>query len=85
MLGSAVFVLTALTMTGVYVKGNNDKQKNDGYTIDFTSLQESADQKSNEIIQQTVPAEEPLDMSSQARLHDGTDGFTAETFRIFRG
>lgn len=78
MLGSAVFVLTALTMTGVYVKGNNDKQKNDGYTIDFTSLQESADQKSNEIIQQTVPAEEPLDMSSQARLHDGTDGFTVQ-------
>ena len=57
MLGSAVFVLTALTMTGVYVKGNNEKNKNDGYTIDFTALQDSADDKSDEILQQTTPAE----------------------------
>lgn len=78
MLGSAVFVLTALTMTGVYVKGNNDKQKNDGYTIDFTALQESADKKSDEIIYQTVPAQEQPDISSQARLQDETDNGTLQ-------
>lgn len=52
MLGSAVFVLTALTMTGVYVKGNSEKEKNDGYTIDFDALENS---KEPEI--QTVPAD----------------------------
>lgn len=41
MLGSAVFVLTALTMTGVYVKGTSEKEKNDGYTIDFNALEEA--------------------------------------------
>ncbi len=41
MLGSAVFVLTALTMTGVYVKGTSEKDKNDGYTIDFDALEEA--------------------------------------------
>lgn len=49
MLGSAVFVLTALTMTGVYVKGNNQKDKNDGYTIDFSALENSAEEKGAEI------------------------------------
>lgn len=57
MLGSAVFVLTALTMTGVYVKGNNEKNKNDGYTIDFSALQDSADDKGEEIAKQTTPSD----------------------------
>ena len=49
MLGSAVFVLTALTMTGVYVKGTSEKEKNDGYTIDFNALEEAqeADEAEN--------------------------------------
>lgn len=57
MLGSAVFVLTALTMTGVYVKGNNEKNKNDGYTIDFSSLQDEEDEKEKEIAKQTTPSD----------------------------
>ena len=48
MLGSAVFVLTALTMTGVYVKGTNEKQKNDGYTIDFSALEDDAKNQEEE-------------------------------------
>lgn len=52
MLGSAVFVLTALTMTGVYVKGNSEKEKNDGYTIDFDALEDT-----NEAEIQTVPSD----------------------------
>lgn len=62
MLGSAIFVLTALTMTGVYVKGNHEKEKNDGYTIDFSALEKSAGEKSAEIEkkaqaeQQTAPS-----------------------------
>lgn len=39
MIASSVFVLAALTMTGVYVKGNSQKNANDGYRIDFSTLE----------------------------------------------
>lgn len=42
-IASAVFVLAALTLTGVYVKSNNDKAKNDGYNIDFSLLEDAKD------------------------------------------
>lgn len=57
MLGSAVFVLTALTMTGVYVKGTNEKEKDDGYTIDFAALEDSAEEQEAESENQTAKAE----------------------------
>lgn len=60
MLGSAVFVLTALTMTGVYVKGTNEKEKDDGYTIDFSALENSAEEKETEIEKHTAEAEKPI-------------------------
>lgn len=74
MLGSAVFVLTALTMTGVYVKGNNEKNKNDGYTIDFSALQDSADEKEEEIVKQTTPS----DRQSASTDNTGSDLQTAK-------
>jgi len=43
MIASAAFVLAALTMTGVYVKFNSDKEKNDGYNIDFSTLENQAE------------------------------------------
>lgn len=49
MLASSAFVLAALTMTGVYVKNNNEKTKNDGYNIDFSALEGNADDKYTEI------------------------------------
>ncbi len=67
MLGSAVFVLTALT--GVYVKGNNEKNKNDGYTIDFSSLQDDEDEKEKEIAKQTTPS----DKQSASTENTGAD------------
>lgn len=66
MLGSAVFVLTALTMTGFYVKESSNKEKNDGYTIDFTALENSAGNKSTEIEEQTVPADTKKDTKTEA-------------------
>lgn len=56
MLGSAVFVLAALTMTGVYVRGNNEKEKQDGYTIDFSALMDETQDKQEEIAGYQVPA-----------------------------
>lgn len=39
MLAASVFVLSALTLTGVYVRGNSDRQNDDGYSIDLSSLE----------------------------------------------
>ena len=44
MLASSAFVLAALTMTGVYMKGQNVESKDDGYT-----LENNADDKMQEI------------------------------------
>ncbi len=43
MIASAVFVLAALTMTGVYVKYSSEEDKNDGYHIDFSTLEEQVE------------------------------------------
>ena len=38
MIGSSLFVLTALTMTGIYVKDKNETQ-DDGYVVDLSQLE----------------------------------------------
>lgn len=48
MLTSSALVLTALTMTGVYVKEKNDIQ-NDGAIIDFSQLENQISEKTNDI------------------------------------
>ena len=49
MIASSVFVLTALTMTGVYLQSEDRKSQDDGYTIDFSALENSVDDKAKEI------------------------------------
>lgn len=51
MIASSVFVLTALTMTGVYMQSRDQESENDGYTIDFTALESNVDDKYDEIAQ----------------------------------
>lgn len=48
MLVSSVFVLTALTMTGFYVKEKNDAEK-DGYVVDMSALEKKTEEKTKEI------------------------------------
>lgn len=48
MIAASVFVLTALTLTGVYLKQKND-QTNDGYLIDFSTLEKQAESKTNQV------------------------------------
>lgn len=48
MLVSSVFVLTALTMTGFYVKEKNDAEK-DGYVVDMSTLEKKTEDKTKEI------------------------------------
>lgn len=42
MIASSVFVLAALTMTGIYVRRNSAQTENDGYHIDFSVLEDNA-------------------------------------------
>lgn len=49
MLASSAFVLAALTMTGIYMQGQNVESKDDGYTLDFTALENNAENKMQEI------------------------------------
>ncbi len=43
MLASSVFVLTALTVTGVYVNRNNQAEQED-YVVDFEALEDQGSQ-----------------------------------------
>lgn len=49
MIASSVFVLTALTLTGIYMKSVNQESQDDGYTLDFTALENNVDDKVQEI------------------------------------
>ena len=39
MLAASVFVLGALTLTGVYVKESSTEKNDDGYSVDLSSLE----------------------------------------------
>ena len=51
MIASSAFVLTALTMTGIYMKSSDVEQQDDGYTIDFTAFENDLQDKIDEIEQ----------------------------------
>lgn len=54
MIASSAFVLTALTMTGVYMQSREQESENDGYTIDFSALENNVDNKSQEILENSL-------------------------------
>lgn len=74
MIASSAFVLTALTMTGIYMKSNNEKQMDDGYTIDFTALEDNVPNKYQEIarneMEEQILAE---DLSPEGNLDNDLD------------
>ncbi len=49
MIVSSAFVLAALTMTGLYVRGNSQAEKQDGYRLDYESLEQEIVDKLPEI------------------------------------
>ncbi len=55
MLASSAFVLTALTMTGIYMQARDEQSKDNGYTLDFTALENNTENKSQEIAQNNQP------------------------------
>lgn len=54
MIASSAFVLTALTMTGVYMQSRDQESENDGYTIDFSALENNVDDKRQEIVENNL-------------------------------
>lgn len=61
MLASSAFVLTALTMTGIYMQTREEESRDDGYTLDFTTLEDNVEQKYQEIVENTIPESVPQD------------------------
>lgn len=49
MITTSAMVLTVLTVTGAFVRNHNKNLLDDGYTIDFTALEDRADSKLKEI------------------------------------
>lgn len=58
MIASSAFVLSALTVTGIYMKSNKTEEQDDGYTLDFAALEESARDKAREIARNDKTQEE---------------------------
>ena len=50
MVASSALVMGALTLTGIYIKGQSDRDTDDGYSVDFSALEDSIDDKAQEII-----------------------------------
>lgn len=82
MLAASVFVLSALTLTGVYVKENNTKKNDDGYSVDLSSLEKkndtvtekaegSGEESNNSLSVQNPDAQYELDLDLEAVLDEG--------------
>ena len=48
MIASSAFVLTALTLTGIYMKEGKVESKDEGYTVDFSALEEQNTQSTQD-------------------------------------
>ncbi|MBO5165368.1 MAG: M23 family metallopeptidase [Lachnospiraceae bacterium] len=73
MIASSVFVLAALTMTGIYVNNNNKESQNDGYNIDFDMLENEAQDNQNIVEQKWDEIEEQAGDSFLAVPEDDLD------------
>ncbi len=82
MLAASVFVLSALTLTGVYVKENNTKKNDDGYSVDLSSLEKNnntvtekaegiEEEKNTSLSVQNPDAQYEMDLDLEAVLEDG--------------
>ena len=78
MIGSSVFVLAALTMTGIYMRQGNEESQDKGYMIDFTALEDNANQKLEELARNEMDA--PVDQALQDPVtEDDLDYMPLET------
>lgn len=59
MIASSALVMGALTLTGVYIKGQSDENVDDGYSVDFSELENNVEDKIQEIEANRQVAEVP--------------------------
>ena len=55
MIASSAFVLTALTLTGIYMKEGKVESKDEGYTVDFSALEEEQNTQSTQDGRSNMP------------------------------
>lgn len=72
MLASSLFVLSALTVTGFYVKERNQSNNDNGYVVDFSKLENQAD-KQAENIADTVIENPQSSISKELQAIDDLD------------
>lgn len=70
MIASSAFVMAALTMTGVYMKENSINNQDNGYSIDFTEMENQAESQYQEI----ADARQEDNLNSQTSVIGPQDG-----------
>lgn len=70
MIAASAFVLAALTMTGLYMRGQEAKEQDDGYTLDLAALENNTEEKLDEIGQ----ANEQEDVIIGGSVTNGVEG-----------
>ncbi|MDL2301159.1 M23 family metallopeptidase [Lachnospiraceae bacterium OttesenSCG-928-D06] len=73
MIASSAFVLAALTMTGIYMKNQSAKSQDEGYSLDFAALENSASEKYTEIAKDTENNNKTLDQLEDYVTEDDLD------------
>lgn len=72
MIASSAFVLTALTLTGVYLKSQNAESQDNGYTLDLAELENSTENEFQEIAENDISRAE--DNTGFPQVADSTIG-----------
>lgn len=65
MLVSSAFVMAALTITGIYMKEKSEKEKDDGYSVDFSKMENNVSDKYSELIENIEPAKPVEELPSE--------------------
>ena len=73
MIASSAFVLSALTITGIYMKSNTTEEQDDGYTLDFTALEEDVNDKVEEIAGNRQTEDGASDIAGQQAVNPDDD------------
>ena len=73
MVASTVLVLSALTVTGIYVRKDEKKAQDNGYTIDLSSLEQDEIMDIPEIAEESLLNDSDLDYDPDALEADSGD------------
>ncbi len=74
MLASSLFVLSALTVTGFYVREKNQSSNDNGYVVDFSKLGSQADGQAENLADTAIENQNPQsDISKELQAIDDMD------------